>query len=400
MRRIIIKEARPGMIAARSLEAPPIAGTAPQSPVITGEILSLEHLARIHELGIYDLWVTDPGLEFFDEICATQPTVPQRRLAEGLRDSFYRLSASAPRTFFRRFDLTLAEIFHGVLRAAPTVPCFAALTEDEALLMHSCDVAALSVLLGLQLETYLVEQRRRLSGRHARDIVNLALGALFHDVGELLLPVQHRESRLSPQSLESSAGWKQHTDEGYAIVRGKLDPSAAAVVLHHHQRFDGGGFGSAAQDEMHRSMRGSAIHVYARIVMAADLFCQSLYPGNSRLPQPLVKTLWEIQQMPLRNAFDSIVHQCLASAFPPFAEGSVVTLSDRRQALVTRVDPAYPCYPEVQPFHTAESMLDNPYDPTRIKLAERTDLAIQSMDGTSVESFLYGIRKVHPLVAA
>lgn len=397
MRRIIIKEARPGMIAARTLSG---VGADAQPVVIaaTGQALAMEHLIKSHELGIYDLWVNDPGLEFCDELCA-QPTAAQVRLADGLRDSFLRLSTCLSRALFKRYTLVLQEVVQSILRTAPCVPCFNAFTEDEALLAHSCDVAALSILLGLQLEGYLVEQRRRLNCRQARDVVNLALGALFHDVGELMLPVTQRESR---QAYLENEDWKQHSAEGYAIVRGHLDPSAAGVVLHHHQRYDGTGFAglpaSASKprsvDAGPRVLTGEGIHVYARIVMAADVFCQTSFAG-ARLPQPMVKTLWQLQQVPLRQAFDPTVLQCLLTMFQPFVEGSVVGLNDHRQAIVTKVDPQCPCYPEVQVLNPSQDG-----QATQLNLCETADFRVEVIDGMVVEPYLYGVSKAAPRQAA
>ena len=55
MRRIIIKEARPGMVAARTL----VATEDGQRVAVAkaGEVLGVEHLVRLHELGVYDLWI-------------------------------------------------------------------------------------------------------------------------------------------------------------------------------------------------------------------------------------------------------------------------------------------------------------------------------------------------------
>ena len=395
MRRIIIKEARPGMVAARTLVATENAQRVEVAKA--GEVLGVEHLVRLHELGLYDLWVIDPGLEFFDEMCV-QPTAGQLRLAEGLRDSFLRLSGWVSRALLKRHSSVLEEVVRGLIRGAPVVPCFGAFAEDEALLAHSCDVAAVSILLGLQLEGYLVEQRRRLDCRHAREVGSLALGALFHDVGEVMLPAQQRESR---QACFDSEDWMQHTEEGHALVRGRVDPSAVAVVMHHHQRFDGTGFAGGAAgsgsgaDAGHRALAGEGIHVFARIVMAADEFCRTLFAG-ARLPQPMVMALWKMQQVPLRSAFDPVVHGCLLGMFQPFVAGMVVMLNDQSQALVTGVEGQYPCYPEVRVLQGGEGEAGGV---GVIKLAERSDLRVEVVDGMEVEGYLYGVRKAAPLAA-
>jgi HD-GYP domain-containing protein (c-di-GMP phosphodiesterase class II) len=402
MRRIIVKEARPGMIAARSVVDPnatPMAGETPATLAATGKVLTLDHLIRFHEAGVYELWVDDPGLEFLDTLCGAQTTAAQRRLADALQDAFLRLSSWVAPEVWRRHEDFLRRTLHAVLYAAAVIPYFPALTENEALLQHSCEVLAVSTLLGMQLEDYLVAQRRRLNGRQAGDVVNLALGALFHDVGELAVPAEARESR-APVAEMMPEDSIRHVAEGYAMVHGRLDPSAASVVLHHHQHFDGSGFGGLNEPggAAVRSLAGGEIHVFARIVMVADWFCRSAFANGARLPQPLVRTLWDMQQMPQRQAFDPVVLRALMAVFPPFAEGEIVTLDDGRQALVTRADGTYPCYPEVHVLHDAAEPHGD--EPLTMDLAERLDVGIQAVDNTSVEGFLFGERKVRPLIAA
>ncbi len=386
MRRIVIKEARPGMIVARAVRHPVETAT---FLAAAGEALSIDPIVNFHEMGLYDLWVTDPGLEFLDELCSSQPTTPQMRLADGLRASFLRFCNAAVPGRFKRLEMAIEELFHSLLKAAPSIPCFQALTEDDILLAHSCDVAVLSILLGLNLEQYLIDQRKRLNTKQARDVLNLAIGALFHDVGETMLPAQHRES-FSGRSTDSDA-WRQHTDEGFGIVRGHLDPSAAVIVQNHHQHFDGTGFSGAAASA--RAQSGSAIHVYARIVMAAETFCLTHFAGG-RIPQPMVKTLWQLQQAPMRNAFDPVVYECLMQFFPPFVEGMVVMMADGRQAVIRATDAARACYPVVSIVHGEGNQADE------ILNTAEDDALIAVVDGTPVEAFLFGTHQHRPLVAA
>jgi HD-GYP domain-containing protein (c-di-GMP phosphodiesterase class II) len=401
MRRIIVKEARPGMVAARN-----VARADGTVLLETGDIIASRHLAALHGAGVYDLWIIDAGFEFFDELCASQPTVAQQRLADGLRKAFLNLAGLVERTQLKRFNLVIEDLVRGMLKNAPAVPCFQALTEDEPLLAHSCDVAALSILLGLKLEGYLVEQRRRLNCKQAREILNLAMGALFHDIGELMLPANQRESRVAGNP-DAGDAWKLHIDEGYAIVRGRLDPTAAIIVLHHHQRFDGTGFAiqsdKPALENLRKVHHGQEIHVYARIVMAADIFYQTLYGNCGNVPQPMVKTLWQLQQLPLRTAFDPVIIECLTALCAPFIEGMIVMLNDNRQALVTKVDQNHPCFPQVQTIpqqHSFSSDLDTTSTSQSIDLAITPDLMIDAVDGFPIKPFLFGTRKGRPSVAA
>jgi HD-GYP domain-containing protein (c-di-GMP phosphodiesterase class II) len=407
MRRIIIREARPGMRVARQV-------TSPADPahvvVASGAVLTIDEIILMHELGVYDLWTDDAGQAFLDELhhaCVTNPA--QQRLIEALGRAFQSLTVlgidPVQHPLFKRQRPTSEETVAQLVHTAPKLPCFTGLAQSDELLQHSAQVAVLSMLLGLQLENYLIDQRRRLNCREARDVVHLALGSLFHDVGETLLPPAQRESKAA-LSLDPNAppDWKQHTLLGYQAVRPHLDPPAAAVVLHHHQHFDGTGFASVDGKELQQA--GSAIHVFARIALAADLFHHVLLEPEAGMPRPAVHALWRVQQRGLRGRMDPVVLGALLTLVQPFAPGMVVRLNDRRPAVVTRVNERIPCYPEVQVLaERGETGAGgaNGQPGERIDLAQRSDVRIVEAGGEEVTASLYGSRQPaasQPLAAA
>ena len=142
------------------------------------------------------------------------------------------------------------------------------------------------------------------------------------------------------------------------MARGRLDPSAAVILAQHHQRFDGSGFAGVPGEETTpaggstKALAGQAIHVHARITMAADVFCQFLFgdpaAGPGRVLQPMVRALWQVQQPAVRKWFDPAVHQAIMSLLWPFVEGMAVTMQDHRQAVVVKIPEAGSCYPEVE----------------------------------------------------
>ena len=109
MRRIVVKEARPGMVAARNVLAPD------RTMLLeSGDTVASRHLAALHGAGIYDLWISDAGFEFFDELCSSQPTKAQQHLADGLRSAFLSLSAFIERTQMKRFSLVIEDLVRGI----------------------------------------------------------------------------------------------------------------------------------------------------------------------------------------------------------------------------------------------------------------------------------------------
>jgi HD-GYP domain-containing protein (c-di-GMP phosphodiesterase class II) len=215
---------------------------------------------------------------------------------------------------------------------------------------------------------------------------------MLHDVGELQLPAEQRESKY-PFAFDELASpeWQKHAELGYAAVRGQLEPSAATVVLNHHQHFDGSGF-PATSGQVPQC--GSQIHVFSRIAMAADTFQHLLHQGG--FPQPTVSALWQMQQNPVRRWFDPIVLAALLAVVPPFIPGMVVTLSDGRQAVVSKLHEDAPCYPEVQVLNGINLMSEANLTEQReiVDLAITPELHIKAVDGFQVADFLFGPRHV------
>ena len=83
--------------------------------------------------------------------------------------------------------------------------------------------------------------------------------------------------------------------------------------------------------------------------MAADVFQHLLCSTDAGVAHPTVRApSGKFNRNPCTNWFDPTVLEALLAIVPAFVPGMVVTLSDRRQAIITRVSPDAPCYPEVQ----------------------------------------------------
>lgn len=125
---------------------------------------------------------------------------------------------------------------------------------DEYTFEHSVQVSIFSALMGKWLKL------------HKRDIKELAVAGLLHDLGKCNIP----DSILnSPEQLseEEFNVMKNHPILGYMILIGSKDFYSDKImqgVLQHHERCDGSGYPSA--------LLGSQIHPYARLVAIADIY--------------------------------------------------------------------------------------------------------------------------------
>jgi HD-GYP domain-containing protein (c-di-GMP phosphodiesterase class II) len=131
------------------------------------------------------------------------------------------------------------------------------------------------------------------------------------------------------------------------MVHGGIEPSAAAAVLHHHQRFDGSGFPALVNnDGSVTRLDGTKIHVFGRIIFAADLYDHMANPGTGKRRSNLeVLGLLNTQYAHL---LDPEVRKAMAAVAPPFPPGTKVRLEDGTIAVVTGVNPEDPYKPTVK----------------------------------------------------
>lgn len=125
---------------------------------------------------------------------------------------------------------------------------------DEYTFEHSVQVSIFSALMGKWLKL------------HKRDIKELAIAGLLHDLGKCNIPdsILNKPSSLS---LEELAIMKNHPILGYMILIGSKDFYSDKImqgVLQHHERCDGNGYPSA--------LIGVQIHPYAKLVAIADIY--------------------------------------------------------------------------------------------------------------------------------
>lgn len=133
---------------------------------------------------------------------------------------------------------------------------------------HMVNVALLSLLLAREMNV------------PPNDWPTLVAGALLHDVGRIGLP----EALMAKEGRLSQGEWmlvREHPTRGSQWLRQFefVNPLLADLAWQHHEMLDGSGYP--------RSLRGAAIHTWARLYHVLDLFDMlvSAKPFRPGLPQ-------------------------------------------------------------------------------------------------------------------
>ncbi len=384
-----------------------------------GSRLTPRTIRRLREIGIEHVWIRYPGLEDLEKWVSPALAEAQQELRRCVARAFgcmdrqdgapvdfgaYRRAVSGvvSRLLDRRSAAVLIEEIGGTQQPA---------------LRHAGNVSYLSMLLGLRLDAYLMIERRRLNAAAARDVSGLGIAGMLHDIGVGRLDPEAFEAWAVDRSFEDES-WREHTRLSYEAVRGGLDPAAASAVLHHHQRFDGTGFPDrVALSGKTEPLAGRSIHIFARVVAAADLFDQ-IRSGNDGAspvtkdlttasgPVSTVRALKLMQEPPVSNWLDPIVRLGLLSVVPPFAPGTIVRLNSGDHAVVCNWDASEPCRPVVKLLNDPENLTFDGGELRELDLRQLRGVSVCEAEGRDVSGDLFGYvaagkeldQRIHALV--
>ncbi len=371
--------------------------------------LPLESVAlqRLKELRVPELYIRCPKLAEIERMRSPRVEAARAEVTGAIANAFDAAT--------RRFD---PELDFGTFRAVIT-SLITRLTEQERAAMfvselacvgapalrHATDVAVLATLIGLRIDFYLLRERPKKQAAQAKDVTSLGMAAMLHDIGMMRLD-EGTLHRWNTTRDEEDERWQEHVQIGYKMLQGRVDPTVSAAVLHHHQRFDGTGFPRSRVDGYAPvAPSGSGIHVFARIIAAADMFDRLVHPASDPGSEdyelearPAVRALRILQREDVACKLDPVVLWGLLNVCPAYPPGTIVRLSDGTRAVVAAWDPAHPCRPKVVRIceGAIEDVLRDDPDgkPEYFRLSEIEDLTIVECDGHDVSSDNYDLTEI------
>ncbi|GJM17934.1 MAG: c-di-GMP phosphodiesterase [Phycisphaeraceae bacterium] len=399
MLRVRPSEARTGMRLALPVYHP----TRPGAVLIrAGLPLERKAVARLQELSVPEVWIECPKLKDLARTASPGVQAARAHITHLIAGAFDSATKRVdPELDYKVFRNAIASMLSqlGENQWASLFVAELAATGKPAV-RHATDVAFLSTLIGLRLDFYLLRERPKRLPAQAKDVTNLGVAAMLHDIGMTRLD-EGSLHRWNTTHDESDERWQEHAKLGYRMVSGRIEPTAAAAVLHHHQRFDGSGF--PARAGLDEALSGSDIHIYARIIAAADMYDRLVHgacdPNSDEYgprTRPAVRALNMIQGEPFAGRIDPIVLWGLLNVCPAYPPGSIVRLSDGMRCAVAEWDPAHPCRPKVTPIgevEVAELVRADPRGKVPIiDLAAKPELSVVEVDGEDVSEDNFELR--------
>jgi len=378
-----LEQAEPGVKLAVSVYHP----ESPETELLkAGYVCDADVLDKMRQMGINSIWVDYPGFEELDRYLAPQLSPTRLKIYSQVKNTIAAIEKTAlPTVSFPDYYASTCELIITLLQQGEHAfyleQMSMRLPSDEV--QHATAVAHLSVMLGIRLQQYLISQRSRLDPSHAREVVNLGVAGMLHDIGKVRLSNVLRGNHIlrKPADPTHRDMWEAHPQAGFEMVRHGVEASAAAAILQHHERFDGGGFPAIKTLKSLAPLHGNNIHVFARIVGAADLFDRlALAQDGSRRPNIVVHHL-------LRQRFgqwiDPNVIEALPSVVPPFPPGMLVTLSDGKRAVVAEVHREHPYYPKIRRLReralTTEGAVIDLWPPGPVRIQKLQDIDVSAM---------------------
>ena len=170
-------------------------------------------------------------------------------------------------------------------------------------------------------------------------LMELADGALLHDVGMLRVPenIKSKDGQLEKEELQTM---RSHPLYSYQIITGDLGLSddIAQIALQHHERWDGEGYPQA--------LKGDEINYLARITSIADAYEAMISERPYRNSMVGYEAMKNILSDNCRR-FDPDILKIFIRSMGIYPLGSLVMMSDSSIARVIGVNKEAPLRPEI-----------------------------------------------------
>ncbi|MGD9677510.1 MAG: HD-GYP domain-containing protein [Vulcanibacillus sp.] len=336
MRRISTIKCKPGMILAKS-----VYNEIGQTLISKGMVLTELIISRMKNRGIDSVFIEDSRT---DDINVGDPISEKTRekALSTIKNTFEEL-------YNEKLILkpvmrgNLAETFKSVLNMIiidlksnkdAMLMLSSIYAKDTYLYNHSLNVSLYSITIGIA------------KGLNQNQLVELGLGALLHDIGKTIIPIEvlGKPSELTEKEYELVRG---HSEAGFEILRKEygIPLSSAHCAFQHHERLNGSGYP--------RGLRNKEIHIYAKIVAIADVYdavtSERVYK-KPKLPHEALELLFT----GVNEDFDIELVEIFKNTVAIYPIGTNVKLSSGESGIVVDINNQFPSRPVVRVLENEE----------------------------------------------
>jgi putative nucleotidyltransferase with HDIG domain len=199
---------------------------------------------------------------------------------------------------------------------------------DEYTFAHSVSTTVYSLLIARQL------------GYSKIMLEKLAAGALFHDIGKILIDkkILNKVENLEPDEAEYI---KQHTTLGYGVLKKCLNLTELSriVALYHHEAMDGSGYPTG--------IKAGELNEVVRIVTVADTY-------DALVSDRCYRQRWNSNQAVnyliehAETKYDTKLVSAFIRQIAIYPNGSIIRLSDNCTGIVKEQNKNFPLRPVIR----------------------------------------------------
>ncbi|QED49222.1 HD-GYP domain-containing protein [Cytobacillus dafuensis] len=328
-----------------------------------GMVLKEGIIQRLQDLGISYVYIKDSQTE--DIICeGTLSDSLRREAIQTIFTTFHdiqkekKLSSSfVVEKTSKRFSQLVRSLLEEIKSKNELLNLLSdAFTYDNYIFTHSLNVTLYSLAIGMELKL------------SPKELEILGLGAIFHDIGKLKVPldVLLKPNQLTKDEYESI---KKHAEEGFEILRKvqTIPLLVAHCAYQHHERINGTGYP--------RGIMGTEIHYFGKIIAVADVFdavTSNRVYRRAMLPHEGLEILYGGSG----TLFDQKIVEAFRLAVAIYPVGITVELNDGRKGIVSGQNTGYGDRPIIRILEQNEERVA-PYE---VDLKKELNLMILSCD--------------------
>ena len=349
MRRIGIKQAKPGMKLARS-----VINATGSVLIQRGVTLTSRYIDRLRAKGIYQIYIEDDiseGIEIEDLVSDETRYCTQALVKNVMDDILLQNRLSQASEITKTVNNIVDELIGNddILVNIKDIR-----TIDDYTFGHCTNVCILSIITGIEL------------GYNELRLRDLGVGALLHDIGKMKIPkhILQKPGKLTNEEYEQV---KQHTIYGFEALKecDDIRAPAANAALGHHERFNGSGYP--------RGLIGENTHEYAKVIAIADVYDAMTSDRVYRMgmePFEVGRYLTDMGDI----LFDGELVGTFIKNIALYPVGSSVLLSTGEKGLVSKNHGDHPSRPTIRIIYDPYG---DKYDTYReINLAECPEITI------------------------